>query len=109
MLLGGLSVGASGCEKEEERRCGMGHSPAHMRFQVVDARSGISWPNQPTPGTTYLGKQACYLPAAGGDLTDTHLLRLSDTDTDTLELRMHFGALITFGCQPINWLERLEI
>lgn len=45
MLLGGLTVGASGCEKEEERRCGMGHSSAHMRFQVVDARSGISWPN----------------------------------------------------------------
>ena len=108
-LLLALVLSMAGCEKEEERRCGMGRASPYMGFQVVDERNGTPWPSQPYPHKIYLGEKAYYLPTAGGDLTDTHVLRLSDTDTDTLEVRMHFGALVTFGCQPINWLERLEI
>ena len=107
VLLGGLAVGVGGCEKEEERRCGMGVPSAHLRYQIVDERTGANLLLASAPTT--VGQQRYYLPTAGGDLTDIYLLQLSPADTDTLELKTHFSPLRVEECYSLHWLQRLEV
>lgn len=134
LLLAGALL--AGCAKEKVS-CGHGVPTPRLRFQIVDDQTGADWFDSPgslSPdslqrlnsaiyrylsisridtkvqwATLFLGQDEYYLPETGGELMDTYLLRLSTTDTDTLEARTQFGRLITDACQHQHYLQTVEL
>lgn len=126
-----LSLLMAGCTKEKPN-CGHGHTTFSLRFKIVDDRTGADWFGQLSPngldslkqlnlphGPQKVGSQITwglalddgeyYLPATGGDLTQTLLLHLSPTDTDTVEAKVPFGPLANDPCDTYHNLETMEL
>jgi hypothetical protein len=132
LLLGTLVLAGSGCTKEKVN-CGHGHTTFRLQLRIVDNRTGLDWfgalsagaldslqrLNTATPpsrvgtqlqwGPYYLDQGADQLPDAGGDLTNRYLLRLSPTDTDTVDATAHFGPLNKGACDAHHPLEVVEL
>ncbi|MDO7847698.1 hypothetical protein Q5H92_15115 [Hymenobacter sp. M29] len=129
LIAGGLV--ASGCSKEKVN-CGHGFPTNSFRFQVVDERTNSDWfdgPGRPPVdtlkrlnnnpyGITKIGSQVVWeggfgnyraLPEGGGDLRNVFLIRVSATDTDTVDVRANFGPLKKSECLPdMHYIQTVE-
>jgi hypothetical protein len=126
-----IGLAASGCGKEDVN-CGHGHTAFNLRFRILDDHNGKEWfaplsqagldslqrlnpPDGPQRAGTQilwglsLDKDAYFLPATGGNLTQTLYLHLSPTDTDTVEAKVQFGPLADTPCDSYHKLEGLEL
>jgi hypothetical protein len=133
---GALFVGtliASSCTKEKIN-CGHGYPSAAFRFHLVDDRTGAEWFAAPrsfsldtlkklnsstNQAPVVVDKKVVWsgfglgndytLPKSGGDKSYTYLIRLSATDTDTIDARVIYGALSDDAC-PVGfrYAEKVE-
>ena len=132
-LLVATGLCGSGCAKEKVV-CGHPMPIAGYRFQIIDDRTGLDWfepagrplldsikrwNNQRDFYISKIDKQVVWsgfgfgasykLPTSGGDLTNSYIIRVGPTDTDTIETRTHFGPLTKIECSPtLNYVESVE-
>ncbi|MDO7852535.1 hypothetical protein [Hymenobacter convexus] len=116
LATGGLAIGCS----KEKLNCGNAWPSAAVRFSLLDDRTGAEWFAAPrvfsldtlqkfnSVNSPVLVDQKVVwgfglgndygLPQSGGDKTLTYYLRLSRTDTDTVEARVVYGAMTEGTC-----------
>lgn len=123
--------GLVACDKDPVN-CGQGFTVTLVSYEIVDGQ-GLDWLARPgSPpidslrsmnaanharverpaqrvriGGFQLGEDG--VPDAGGDQHYTHYLRLSRTDTDTVEVLVHFGALNHAACQRFHAVNGMEL
>ena len=126
-----VAVGTVGCAKEKIN-CGHGFTVGRLSYEFVDGR-GLDWLAR--PGAPPLDSLRRYnakdrvrverpaqrvriggyqldesgVPDGGGDRLYTQFPRLSATDTDTVEVLVHFGPLNNSECQRFHSYKAIEI
>lgn len=119
------------CRKEPVN-CGHGFTVGRLSYEIVDGQ-GLDWLARPAAppldslrrfnaaDNVRVGRPAQRVriggfqlneygvPAGGGDQRYTQYLRLSRTDTDTVEALVRFGPLNDSKCQPLHAVQGMEV